>query len=174
MLVTGASGGVGTALIELGKVLRLHVIAIASASKLSRVRELGADVTIDRGAPDLRAALREADVGAVDGIVDVVGGDELSRLLDVVADGGTCVTAGAIGGELAPIDLRHLIYKDLDLRGVSCPRISTFAMLVDLINAAELHPAIAATYPLHEFVSAQRAFVEKRHVGNIVVTVSTN
>lgn len=171
MLVSGASGGVGTALVQLGKFLGLDVIAVASRSKHDRLRTLGADLVIDRGRPSVADLLREAGVDCVDVVLDVVGGKQLATLLEMVRDGGTCVTAGGIGGPVTPVDLRHLIYKDLDLRGVSCPRVSTFAMLVDLVAGGAIRATVAATYPLHDLVEAQQTFLKRQHVGNIVMMV---
>jgi NADPH:quinone reductase-like Zn-dependent oxidoreductase len=171
VLVSGASGGVGTALIQLGKALGLDMIGIASPAKHDRLRWLGADVLIDGAAPNLVEALAKTGITSVDVVLDVVGGDPLAVLLGLVREGGTCVTAGAISGPTTPVDLRHLIYRDLDLRGVSCPRISTFAMLVDLVSRGAVNAPVAATYPLKELVAAQQKFIDKQHVGKIVLTV---
>lgn len=171
ILITGAGGGVGAALVQLATVLHIRAVAIASAPKAARIRDLGAELVIDRGAPSMLDSLRSAGADAVDGVADVVGGARVGELVELVRPGGTVVTCGAIGGPIASVDLRHLIYKDVDLRGVARVRVSTFAMLVDLIHAAALRPVIAATYPLRELVTAQRAFMRKQHVGKIVVTV---
>ena len=171
MLVSGASGGVGTALVQLGKVLGLEVVAIASRAKHDRLRVLGADIVIDREDPAIAESLTEAGVGRVDVVLDVVGGEQLATLLGLVRGGGTCVTAGGVGGPITPVDLRHLIYQDLDLRGVSCPRVSTFAMLVDLIGRGVVRAPVAATYPLCDLVAAQLEFLKRQHIGKIVLTV---
>lgn len=72
---------------------------------------------------------------------------------------------------MSPIDLRHLIYKDIGIRGVSRPRVSAFAVLVDLTaRGLSCHPA-AATYPLRALVPAYQEFVKRQHVGKIVLTV---
>lgn len=174
VLVTGASGGVGTAMIQLAKVLRLEVIALASRSKEERLRALGADLVVARDAPSVTDALSGAGVTSVDAVLDVVGGTQMPLLLALIREGGACVTAGAIGGPIAPVDLRHLIYKDLDLRGVSCPRTSTFGMLVDLIWLGAVRAPVAGTYPLRCLVAAQREFMKKQHTGKIVLTVSAS
>lgn len=172
MLVTGASGGVGVALLQLGVLLGVEVIAVASLGKAARLRELGACLVLDRASTDLRDAAREVGVSSVDAVCDVVGGPGLARLAGLVIPGGTVVTAGGIAGPTTPLDLRDLIYRDLDLRGVSCPRISTFGMLVDLVAEGRVQAPVAGTFPLREFVTAQRRFTEKKHVGKIVITVA--
>lgn len=171
IVVTGASGGVGTACVQLAKVLRLDVVAVASAAKAQRLRELGADHVVDRGSGSVVEAIEEA-VGDVAAVLDVVGATMLPGLLEVVQDGGTCVTAGGIGGPLASIDLRQLIYKDVDLRGIATPRISTFAMLVDLIGREAIRAPVAGVHPLRELAAAQQEFMRKQHVGKIAVSVS--
>jgi NADPH:quinone reductase-like Zn-dependent oxidoreductase len=171
MVVTGASGGVGTALIQLGKVFRLDVIAIASQSKAQRLRELGADLVIDRHSPTIVDDIRDAGIASVDVVADVVGGTQMAELLGLLRPAGTCVTAGGISGPISPIDLRHLIYKDIDLRGVAFSRSSTFGTLVGLISSGAIRAAVAATYPLRELATAQREFIKKQYVGKIVLTV---
>jgi len=168
MVVTGASGGVGCALVQLGKVYELNVIAICSAAKAARVRDLGADVVIDRVVLSVRDALREA---SVDVVADVVGGEQLAELVSILRPGGRCVVAGAIGGPIAPIDLRHLIYKDIELSGVAQTRSTTFPQLVELIRDGRVSAPVAATYPLRELAAAQRAFIAKDFVGKVVLSV---
>jgi NADPH:quinone reductase-like Zn-dependent oxidoreductase len=171
MVVTGASGGLGSALIQLARVFRLEVIASASGTKAERLVALGAHLVIDRDQGPTVQGLKAAGVDQIDIVADVVGRETLADLLALVRPGGHAVTAGAVSGPIAPIDLRHLIYQDIDLRGVSRPGISTFATLVDLISTGELRPPVAATFPLSELVAAQDAFLARGHVGKVVVTV---
>lgn len=171
MVVTGASGGVGTALVQLGKLFALDVIAVASPSKAARLRELGADAVVDRSAPDLGEALRAAGVDEFDVVADVVGGSQLAQLIGLVRARGRCVTAGGISDPIAPVDLRHLIYHEIELIGVAASPEPVFAALMDLINSGRVRAPVAATYPLRELVAAQQQFVAKQHVGKIALEV---
>lgn len=172
MVVTGASGGVGVALIQLAKLFQIHVVAIAGVEKAARLRQLGADLVVDRAAPNLAEAFRQKGIDSFDVVADVVGGDQLAELIGLVRPRGRCVTAGAIAGPISRVDLRHLIYREIKVIGVARTPAATFANLVNLINAGCIHAPVAASYPLAELVAAQQEFVEKRHVGKIVIAVS--
>jgi NADPH:quinone reductase-like Zn-dependent oxidoreductase len=178
VLVTGASGGVGAAVVQLAKAMGLRVVAIAGTTKVDGVRALGADVVVARdgaaGPGATAAATRAALAGAgleITAIADVVGGEQLAELIGLIGAGGRCVTAGAIGGAIAPLDLRRLIYSDIDLRGVSRAEPRTFGALVELVEAGAIRAPVAATYPLHELPQAQERFLRHEHIGKIVVTM---
>jgi NADPH:quinone reductase-like Zn-dependent oxidoreductase len=85
--------------------------------------------------------------------------------------GGRYSSAGCIAGPLVEFDLRQLIYKDLQLAGATVVPPGTFARIVACIESGKVRPLLAATYPLAELAEAQEAFIAKRHVGNIVVTL---
>jgi NADPH:quinone reductase-like Zn-dependent oxidoreductase len=107
VLVTGASGGVGLAAVQLVKRRGATVIAVCSASKAADVTAQGAGQTVDRGA-DLVSALGRA---SVDVVIDLVGGAQFSPLLDILRPGGRYAISGAIGGPIAEIDLRTLYLR---------------------------------------------------------------
>jgi NADPH:quinone reductase-like Zn-dependent oxidoreductase len=173
LLVTGASGGVGSALVQLGKRRGAFVIAVAGAAKIAAVRALGADVAIARETPDLATALRAASPGGtVDVAADSVGGPGFPGLLDLLARGGRYVTSGAIAGPLVELDLRILYLKDLELLGATVMPRGIFESLVGYIARGEIAPLLARTFPLAELREAQTAFLEKQHVGNFVILPS--
>ena len=172
VVVTGASGGVGTAVVQLAHARGAHVIAVASAAKADAVRRLGADAVVDREHRALGAAVRDASpTGACDVVVDVVGGPMFTALIPTLRPGGRYVSAGAIAGPIVEFDLRQLIYGDLHFDGATVCPPGTFARVVAHIEAGRLRPVLATTYPLEAIVEAQRAFLAKGHVGNIVVTL---
>ncbi|MEM0948995.1 MAG: alcohol dehydrogenase family protein [Pseudomonadota bacterium] len=170
VLITGASGGVGSALIQLAKRRGARVVALASETKHDALRPFGADVLLPRDPGDLSAAL-EAAIGQpkVPVVADIAGGPMFPRLIDALERGGRYVTSGAIAGPLVELDLRTLYLQDLTLLGSTVVRPHIFGDLVGYIERGEIKPQLAATYPLSEFHAAQTAFIEKRHVGNIVV-----
>lgn len=170
VLITGAAGGVGTALIQLARVRGAKVIAVAGAAKEARIRELGVDHFIPRETTDLLAAV-EALVGsrAIHVVADVVGGPTFGALLKMLSRGGRYATAGAIAGPVQAIDLRDLIYKDLELHGITCPTGETFKRVVDLIRAGKLSPLLDAEFPLDRLADAQRELVKRHHFGKLVV-----
>ena len=165
VLVTGASGGVGSAAVQLAKRRGARVTAVASASKADRVRSIGADGVIDRNC-DPVAALGP---GSVDAVVDVVGGEVWPRLLDVLKRGGRYATAGAIAGPLVQLDLRTLYLKDLTLVGCTFQDDIVFENLVRYIEADEIRPVVSGTYPLGEIAAAQEDFMNKGFFGKLVL-----
>ena len=172
VVVTGASGGVGTAVLQIARLRDAHVIAIAASAKADAVRELGAAAVVDRSDAAVGAAVRAvAPGGCVDAVIDVVGASMFEQLIPLLRPGGRYATAGAIGGPIVELDLRHLIYGDLQFNGATVCPAGTFARVITMIESGALRPMLAATYPLAELRTAQEAFLAKRHVGNIVVTI---
>ena len=167
VLVPGASGGVGSALVQLAKRCGARVIALASEAKHDDVRALGADVVLPRAPENLRDALKAEKVTVA---ADVVGGPNWSAVIDVLERGGRYTCSGAIAGPVVEFDLRTFYLRDLTLTGSTVIDPEVMPNLVRYIEADEIRPVLAATYPLEELREAQAAFIEKRHTGNIVVT----
>ncbi len=165
VLVTGASGGVGSAAVQLAKRRGAEVIAVAGASKADEVRALGVDEVVDRGTDLLdRFGDRSFDV-----IVDVVAGPFFAQATQLLRTGGRYITAGAIAGPVVELDVRDLYLKDLTLKGSTYQDPEVFPNLIGYIERGEIRPMVAATYPLAEIVEAQQAFLDKRFVGKIVL-----
>ncbi len=166
VLVTGASGGVGGALVQLAKRRGARVVAMAALPKHAAVRALGADVLLDRAPGDLAQALGPEKVTVV---ADIVGGDDWPKLIDVLERGGRYTCSGAIAGPMVSLDLRTLYLRDLTFAGSTVIDLDVMTRLVGYIEAGEVKPVLAATYPLEELHAAQTAFIQKAHTGNIVV-----
>src|SRR5699024_6932498 len=96
VLVTGASGGVGLALVQLASARGAHVVAVTSGDKADQVIEAGAAHTVDRRGGDL--ASRLGDYSGIDAVCDVVGGAMVADLMPYVRDDGRWIVAGTIGG----------------------------------------------------------------------------
>jgi NADPH:quinone reductase-like Zn-dependent oxidoreductase len=161
VLITGASGGVGSAAVQLAKRRGAEVTALASPEKADGVRALGASQVLPRGA---RFAPETFDV-----VIDVAGGAGFPALLDALKRGGRYGVAGAISGPIAELDLRTLYLKDLTLYGCTILEPEVFPNLIGYIERGEIQPLVAATYPLSDIVAAQRAFLTKKHIGKIVL-----
>ena len=169
--IAGASGGVGSASIQLCRLRGARVIAIASESKAKLLTQLGADVVIDRNTPDLEQALRDAGDGSIDVALDVVGGSMFMPLINALRQGGRYSSSGSIAGPMVEFDLRQLVYKDLQLTGATMVPPGTMQRLVRLIEDGALMPLLAQSFPLKNLAEAQEAFMQKQHVGNIVVEI---
>ncbi len=165
VLVAGASGGVGSAAVQLAKRRGAHVIGITTTAKMADVRAAGADEVIDRATNPVQALGK----AAVDVVVDNVAGAGFGAMLDVLRRGGKYVSSGAISGPLVELDMRVFYLKDLTLIGCTGWDEPVFPNLISYIEHAEVRPLLARTFPLHEIAAAQQEFLKKSHVGNFVL-----
>jgi len=173
VLIPGASGGVGSALIQLANRRGATTIAMASKSKHDGVSKFKPHAILDRAPGNLKQALSKViDRQTVSVVADVVGGSYWPQLIDVLERGGRYTCAGAIAGPMVEMDLRTFYLRDLTFTGATIVPPGVFADLVGYIERSEVKPALAATYPLEQLHDAQQAFIDKQHTGNIVVTVS--
>lgn len=161
VLVTGASGGVGSAAVQLAKRRGARVTALAGTSKHQAIRDLGADEVLDRNAP--------LPGDSFDVVIDIVGGPGFPGLLTALRPGGRYACSGAIAGPVVDLDLRTLYLKDLTFFGCTVLDPEVFPNLVGYIERGEIRPAVFATFPLAKIEAAQRLFLEKRHIGKIVL-----
>ncbi len=165
VLITGASGGVGSAAIQLAARRGANVVAVASQAKWPQLDGLGAAQFVDRST-DLVAEFGE---NSFDVVADVVAGPTWPALLDLLKIGGRYVCAGAIAGPLVELDVRTLYLKDLTLMGCTYQPREVFENLIGYIERGEISPLVSATYPLDQIVSAQKEFLEKRMAGKLVL-----
>ncbi|MDJ0613093.1 MAG: alcohol dehydrogenase family protein [Rhizobiaceae bacterium] len=172
VLITGASGGVGGALIQLAKRRGAKTVALASEAKHAQVAVLEPTAILPRAPENLGAALEEATGSSeVTIVADIAGGDYFSHLIEVLARGGRYGTSGAIAGPIVDLDLRTLYLNDLTFHGCTVTSLNVFPDLVSYIERGEIKPMLSATYPLEDFHAGQQAFIDKKHTGNIVVTM---
>lgn len=169
VVITGASGGVGSTAVQLCKLRGARVIGIGSAAKRGLLLTLGCDAVIDRAEPNLETAIRRTAGGPVEAVLDVVGGSMFMPVISALRQGGRYASCGAISGPMVEFDLRRLIYRDLRLSGATITPPGTMARLVRLIESGVVKPQLAECFPLKDLHAAQRAFLTKTHVGNIVV-----
>ncbi|WP_225314455.1 alcohol dehydrogenase family protein [Marinobacter halotolerans] len=165
LLVTGASGGVGSAVVQLANRRGAYVIAVAGESKLDLVRSLGADQVVARG-QDLSAEISDS---SVDVVIDNVAGDQVGTLLKLMARGGRYASSGAIAGPITTIDMRDFYLKDLTLIGCTAWDEPVFPNLIGYIEKGEIHPLVAKTFELKDIATAQQEFLRKTHFGNFVL-----
>jgi NADPH:quinone reductase-like Zn-dependent oxidoreductase len=151
--------------VQLAKRRGAEVIALSSVAKAEEVRALGADQVLDRNV-DLVA---ELGTGSIDVVIDLVAGEQWPSFLDVLRRGGRYATAGAIAGPIAQIDVRTLYLKDLTLMGCTFQEDEVFANLISYIEAGEIRPVVAKTYPLRDIAQAQEDFLVKKHTGKLVL-----
>lgn len=165
VLVAGASGGVGSAVIQLAKLRGAKVTAIIGADKRHHASSIGADQTIARGTDLVQSLGGES----VDVVIDNVGGRDFGSVLQVLRRGGRYASSGAIGGPIVNLDLRNFYLKDLNLIGCTAWDEPVFSNLVSYIEKNQIRPLVAKTFALNEIAQAQREFLEKKHFGKFVL-----
>lgn len=164
VLITGASGGVGSAAIMLAKRRGATVWAVTKSDKADALRSIGADHTIDRdeALPDTH----------FDVVIDLVAGLRFDDLLNALKPRGRYVTSGAIAGPLVTLDVRTLYLKDLSLLGSTAQPDNIIHDVIGYIERGEIKPLISQTFPLRAIRDAQAAFMEKAYIGKIVLTLN--
>ena len=165
VLVAGASGGVGSAVVQLAKLRGARVTAIVGEQKAKLVRAIGADAIIERGEDIIKFLGEES----VDVVVDNVGGSSFGSMFKVLRRGGRYASSGAIGGPIVNLDLRDFYLKDLNLIGCTAWDEPVFSSLVSYVEQNRIKPLVAKTFALTEIALAQQEFLEKKHVGKFVL-----
>ena len=165
VLITGASGNVGSAAVQLAKLRGAEVIAVAARDKFAAMRALGADRCLARD----ESVLDALGTNSIEVVIDVVGGPQWPDLLQVLKPRGRYAVSGAIAGPMVTLDLRPLYLKDLTLFGCTDQQAPVFQNLVSYLNRGALVPLVAKTYALKDIVAAQEEFLSKRQFGKIVL-----
>ena len=165
VLITGASGGVGSAMTQLCKIRGAKVIGVCAADKVENLKLLGADEVVIRGVSYVEAVGKMK----VDVVLDVVAGNQWPELLEILKKGGKYGTIGAIGGPLVELDVRTLYLKDLSLFGSTYQSRESFLNIVSYIEKGLIKPIVAKVFPLKDIVEAQEVFLAKKFLGKLVL-----
>lgn len=162
-IVTGASGGVGSAAVQLLVARGVDVTAVTSPAKAEALRDLGATLCLDRTS--------EPERQSYDLAIDLAGGPGWPSLIAALKSGGRYAVAGAVAGADVPLDLRDLYLKDLSFFGCTGLGDGVFAGLVRWIETGKLKPLVAETFDLAEMRAAQTVFLERGHIGKIGIRI---
>lgn len=183
-LITGASGGVGLAAVQIAKALGATVLAAVSTPEKGAIaRENGADHIIDVGVPNLRDALREQVRKATGGhgadvVIESVGGDVFDASLRALAWSGRLVVVGFAGGRIPEVKANYLLVKNIAVLGL---QISDYrdgqpeamrrvmAQLFELYRQGRLRPVVSKTFPLADFAQAFALIATRRAIGKLVL-----
>ncbi|MFG2321333.1 zinc-binding dehydrogenase [Streptomyces sp. NPDC048568] len=169
VLVTGASGGVGLAAVQLAHARGARVVAVCSGDKGEAVRGAGADVVVDRRRGEVLADAAEAAPSGYDAVVDVAAGASVGPGLELLNPGGRWVVAGALDGWAVEIDVRRLYLSNLALVGSTMHTPRIFDRLVEIARRGDVRPVVAATFRLEEVGRAQAQLARRQHVGKLIV-----
>lgn len=165
VLVTGASGGVGSATVQLAKRRGAKVTAVLGREKFAQLEALGADQLLSRE-DDLLDVLGEE---SVDVVIDNVAGEGFTAMVKLLKRGGRYASSGAIAGPIVTMDMRSFYLKDLTLIGCTAWDEPVFGNLIRYVENNEIKPLLAQTFALENIVDAQKAFLQKKHVGKFVL-----
>ena len=171
VLVNAAGSGVGTAGIQVARLLGARVIASAgSDAKLERALGLGAEATVNYNEEDLATRVREITDGrGVDVVMESVGGEVLARSLAALATNGSVVTVGAHAGEVVPVDVILLFRHQWSLIGSVRATAEEIRHCVDLVAEGKLAPVIHATLPLAQAAEAHRMLEAREQFGKVLL-----
>lgn len=172
LLVMGASSGVGSAAIQIGKGLGARVITTgSSAEKRELGLKLGAHFVVDSTDPKWPAEVRKiTNKRGVDVVVEHVGGDVLLKVFDCLARGGTVVTCGATAGREVTFNLWPFFVKQQRLIGSYGRNRADMQATLEWAAQGRLKPALSSSFPLAQGAEAFRALRERRVLGKAVIT----
>jgi NADPH2:quinone reductase len=180
LAVLGASGGVGLAAVEIGKIMGARVIACASsAEKLDFARAHGADETVNYASEDLRGALKRLGCErGIDVVYDPVGGPYAEPAVRSLGWEGRYLVIGFAAGEIPKLPLNLVLLKSCDIRGVIWgawvarnPQ-GQRALMTDIVRwcaEGKLSGHVHAVYPLAEIATALKAIADRKAMGKIVL-----
>jgi NADPH:quinone reductase-like Zn-dependent oxidoreductase len=171
VLVNAAGSGVGTAGIQVARLLGGRVIASAGTDhKLDRARELGAEATVNYRTDDLATRAREVTDGrGVDVVMESVGGDVLTASLDALGKDGRVVTVGAHAGEIVSVDAIRLFRNQWSLIGSVRATEQEIRHVVDLVGRGRLRTVVHQTFPLEDAAEAHRVVEDREQFGKVVL-----
>jgi len=182
LLVLGASGGVGLAAVELGKLMGARVIAAASSDeKLEFVRQAGPDEVLNYGDGELKEKVKALTDGkGADVIYDPVGGDLFDQATRCIAWNGRLLVVGFASGRIPEYPANLALLKGSSMVGVFLGRFrkeepeayeQNFRELFDLYTAGRIKPIVTGTYAMEDYVSAFNVFKERKVMGKVILDV---
>jgi NADPH2:quinone reductase len=187
VLVLGASGGIGTAAVQLAKALGSKAVigAVIGAGNAAVARQAGADVVVDMSAPDIRDRLRDEVLAATGGhgadiVIDPVGGDATVAALRALAWCGRLVVIGFASGEIPSIKANYLLVKNIAVSGLQwsdyrdrTPDLVRSAQqeIFGFFTAGKIRPHISQRYPLARFHEALQLLKDGKAQGKIILQV---
>ena len=173
VLVLGANSGVGSASIQVAKLLGAKVIATAGdPEKMERARGLGADDVVDHYKQDVLEEVRKlTGKRGVDVVVEHVGRATWEGSVKALAKGGRLVTCGATTGADVQTDLRYVYNRELTIYGSFMAGMGELLRVVELFKEGRLKTVVDSVFPLQKAAEAQSRMESSKHFGKIVLTV---
>jgi NADPH2:quinone reductase len=182
VLIHAVAGGVGTAAVQIGKILGVEMYGTSSSEdKLARVRELGLQHGINYKQKDYQEAIKELTHGdGVDAVFEMLGGEHVAKSVKCVREFGRVIVYGAATGETPQLDTRLLYAKGASVHGLWLSYLSQNRILMDAawkqlsqwLSERKLHPVVGKVFPLAEARAAYTLMQEGKNYGKIVLKIS--
>jgi NADPH2:quinone reductase len=181
VVVLGASGGVGTAAVDIATRLGGKVIAVdRGAARLEICGELGAVAMVDFDTEDIKVRIKEVTGGGANVVLDPVGGGASEEALRAMAWGGRFVVIGFAAGEIPKIPLNLVLLKGVVIKGFEMRTFPQFRAAefaagegrLERMIADGLKPVVGGVYPLERTVEALNAILDRKIAGKIVIDAS--
>ena len=182
VLIHAVAGGVGTAAVQIGKILGIEMYGTSSSEdKLARVRELGLQHGINYKQRDYAEAIKDLTRGeGVDAVFEMLGGEHVAKSVKCVRDFGRVIVYGAATGETPNLDTRILYAKGASVHGLWLSYLSAnralmesaWKQLSEWLAAGRLHPVIGEVFRLEEARAAYTLMQEGKNYGKIVLKIS--
>jgi NADPH2:quinone reductase len=182
VLIHAVAGGVGTAAVQIGKILGVEMYGTSSSEeKLAKVRELGLQHGINYKKLDYVDAIKEMTGGeGVDAVFEMLGGEHVAKSVKCVRDFGRVIVYGAATGETPQLDTRLLYTKGASVHGLWLSYLSAnqplmqsaWTQLSKWIAAGQLHPVIGKVFPVNQARDAYTWMKEGKNYGKIVLRIS--
>lgn len=180
-LVHAGASGVGTAAIQIAKVIGARVAVTCSAGKAEVCRSLGADLVLERSPHDWLGDATAAVPGGFHTVLDVIGGEEINRNLAAVASRGTIVQVGLMGGGDAPVNVGMLLAKRATWVGTTLRArpleekvavVRRFAVeMLPHFATGRLRPVVDRVLPLEQIAEGHRLMAANANAGKIVIQI---
>ena len=182
MLIHAVAGGVGTAAVQIGRLLRIETYGTASSDeKLERVNKLGLDHGINYREVDYEQRIKELTKGeGVDAVFEMLGGEHTAKSMRCCRDFGRVIIYGTATGERQKFDIGALLSRGLSAHGLWLSVLAEDHRLMSeclkamqpWIEAGKLHPEIGHTLPMEQAGEAHRLLLQRANYGKIVLTIS--
>ncbi len=180
VLVQGAGGGLGVAVIQVAKAMGARVVGVASEGEKSRMASAAGAEAVVNPAEGWADRVREATAGGVDVVIDPVGGDRFDDSLRLLRPEGRLVVVGFAGGSIPQVKVNRLLLRNIGVLGAAWREFilhepgfvtETAAALGAMIDDGRLVPLIGAAYRLEDGPQALRDLADRRAVGKLVISV---
>jgi len=173
VLVQAAGSGVSSAAIQIAKLFGARVLATTSTdAKAERARKLGADHVVNYTTQDFVAECKRlTDRRGADVVIEHVGGDVFAKSVLAVAWGGRVVTCGATAGFKPDIDLRQILFRNVQILGSTMGSRGTLFRIIELVKAGKLAPVVDRVMPLWDAQEAHRVIEARQAFGKVVLEV---